>query len=234
LWLPETVYADFGNPIWNNWSGYSAKQQFTKKGRSGVCWQFHGAKAEIRCDLSIESSYLDIICSLTNKSPDTFPNVSFQNCLHFPKAPSFAGKNGETVYIRSNGEWIPVSSTRHWFGRQDQALSNTTKFFFRSDTLQNGRYPSCVDDRNVDPERSDHPLIVKVSSDGKRSIGIAGEDWDFVFHNASPMLGCIHSQPLPVRVEPLEEATIKQRIYLCEGNHEELLEQHANAPITVA
>lgn len=233
LWLPENVSADFGDHIWKNWGGEAIDQHFTPMGRDGFFWQYRDARSETYCDLVIKNSYLDITCSVVNKSPRAFPNAYLQNCLHFPKAPSFSSKNGETVYIRCDGEWIPVSMTRHWFSRKEHTLPNTTKFFFRGDTLHEGRYRFCLDNRNVDPERSDHPLIIKVSRDRKRTIGIAGGNWDFVFHNDNPILGCIHSQPLPVEIKPQKKATFKQRIYFCESNHESLIEQHANDALAI-
>ena len=80
----------------------------------------------------------------------------------------------------------------------------------------------------MDPERSDHPLVIKVSNGHRRSVGIAGGNWDFVFHNANPVFGCIHSQPLPVELKPAQRKVFKQKIYFCNGDHMRLIHEYAD------
>lgn len=93
----------------------------------------------IVCDLQATDSCLTIACSITNESEGIMRNAYVQNCLRFPKAPNFSDKVGETVYFRRDGTWVPMSSTKHWFEQCHRSVANTTKFYFREDTLPFGR-----------------------------------------------------------------------------------------------
>jgi len=65
----------------------------------------------------------------------------------------------------------------------------------------------------------DHPLIVLVSKDGTRAVGVASEDYEFVFHNNGlDYLRCIHSEsgcspPVPTG----EKVTFRQKVYFVNG-----------------
>ena len=224
LWIPETVFADFDDKLWANWNPSQSQQTFAQFERNGFDWKYEDERCRIRAEITTDKASVDLACSVMNKTDEIMKNVSVQNCLHFPKAPRFSGNRGDNVYFCCDGKWIPMSSTQHWFDHEEKSLNNTTKFCFRATTLQQGRYHSIRNSRNADPERSEHSLIVKESGDRTRAVGIAGENWDFVFHNTNPKLGCIHSQPLPVMLRPHESVTFKQRIYFCNGNHKAVVE----------
>ncbi len=225
LWLPESVFSDFGIHLWKNGDESQEERSF-KRLPNGLGWQFENDKFRIDCMALSDGDVVDVTCLVLNKTSAEMPNVYVQNCLHFPKAIDFSGKAGEHVFFRKEGEWVTMDSTRNWFDRSS-LLVDTTKFFFRKETIQTGRYSTVQGSRNVRPERSDHPMIVIESNDQEYSVAIAGRSWDFVFHNTNPKLGCIHSQPLPVRLMPLETVEFRQRIYLCDGDVNDLLKRYA-------
>jgi len=233
LWMPESVSADFDDRLWSNTDSRLARQEFSIVRNDRIKWDYRSPRSRIVCDLEATDSCLYVTCSIANESDEIMRNAYVQNCLHFPKAPSFSDKAGETVYFRCDGKWVPMSSTKHWFNRSHRSVANTTKFFFREAALPRGRHDFCKDKRNVGPERSDHPLVIKVSKGRQRSVGIAGGNWDFVFHNANPVFGCIHSQPLPVELKPMQEKVFKQRIYFCNGDHKKLICEFAGKASTV-
>lgn len=223
LWLPESVYADFDARLWCNHDEKNAQQYFGVT-EEGITWTFESRACQITCTAMGEKDSLHLICAVANLTDSTMPNVYAQNCLHFPKAPAFSGPAGEQVYFRENGDWRSMADTEHWFARSG-GLVDATKFCFRKKTLLRGRYGHIRRQRNVAPEHSDHPLIIAESADRERAVAVAGQDWDFVFHNTSPMFRCIHSQPLPVALEPMQQVTFRQRIYFSDHGRHGLVEK---------
>ena len=224
LWLPEGVHSNFGASLWNNGDAIQSKQSFDTVA-NGVAWSYGDERCRINCTALSVGNVVDVTCSVLNKTNTTMPNVYVQNCLHFPKATHFSGKAGEHVFFRKQRKWVTMKSTQNWFDRSFR-LVDTTKFCFRQETLQGGRYPVIQKRRNVDPERSDHPMIIMESKDRKRVVAFVGRDWDFVFQNTNPRLGCIHSQPLPVSLKPSQRVDFKQRIYFFNGDRNDLLREH--------
>jgi len=225
LWIPESVFADFGDSLWLNSDPLQSEQDFRPLQISGQAWDYENERCRLNVNILPRESTVDLLCFVENRTDEPMQNVYVQNCLHFPKAPSFSSVRGESVFFCRNETWIPMSSTQHWFDSEENTLTNTTKFCYRTATLQQGRYSSDKGSRNADPERSDHCLIVKEARDSEFSVGIAGENWDFVFHNTDPQLGCIHSQPLPAMVMPGEAVTFKERLYFCDGDHRAVIHE---------
>ena len=224
LWLPESVHSDFGMSLWNNGVPLQSNQAFDDVA-NGVAWSYDDERCRINCSALSVDNVIDVTCSVLNKTNTTMPNVYVQNCLHFPKAAHFSGKAGEHVFFRNRNKWVTMKSTQNWFDRSAR-LADTTKFCFRQETLQEGRYPAIRKRRNVDPERSDHPMIIIESKDRKRVVAFVGRSWDFVFHNTNPDLGCIHSQPRPVSLKPSQRVDFQQRIYFFDGDRNDLLSEH--------
>ena len=231
LWLPEGVLADFDDKLWSNGNAEQARQNFHDVAGNALGWQYEDERCRLTASITASKETAELACFVMNKSDKVMDNVYVQNCLHFPKAPSFRGERGDNVFFGSMGQWIPMSSTQHWFDRADTRLQNTTKFCFREASLDRGRYLTIRETRNVGPERSESSLIVKESADKNRAVGIAARgEWDFVFHNTNPKLGCIHSQPLPVRLEPGESVTFRQQIYFCNGGRNAVIEAFKKDP----
>ena len=208
LWLPECV-----SELWDNETPDLAYQDFMHTVRNGLLWTFEGdpnacIEAEV---IPLERSLL-LEVRVTNLSKRNLNNLAVMNCLQLAAAPDFACNDFSRIYIRSDGQWQPLST-----------LNPTCDFpfYYRAGFLKNGgvgwaggRLAHCNQVAEVD-----HSLIVCVSKDGDHSVGTASENYQFLFHNrANEDLLCIHSQQAPVPVLGSGETAIfRQNVFFVEG-----------------
>ena len=207
LWLPEAV-----GELWQQWDADVAHQDFQQTRNGGLLWIYEGnPDGVIRTELIPQGNSFLIEAKVINRSQKELHGVYVQNCLHFSKAPDFACNDFSRIYIRTKMEWRSLKS-----------LNPTESFprYYREDYPSHGRKDPTEDifgDMRQDAA-IDHPLIILVSKDGKRSVGVASEDYEFLFHNQMEYLRCIHSEsgsgpPLL----PGEKAVFRQKIYFVEG-----------------
>lgn len=225
LWLPEIAYADFTDPIWEQWDPDPgvALQNFAPTPEGGLEWRFSSDRCEVTTRATPKGSRLDLETRITNKGRSVMPHASPQNCLHFPKAYAFLCLDFSRVWFRSNGRWRTILST---------LLERRTHSFNRTDASPQV-FPQDADkERSAQPE-ADHPLIILESVGGwlpgMGTVGIVARNWRNIFHNAHGLLGCIHCEPHPaLNLEPGGTAVFQQRIYLHDGDHHSMLEAYEN------
>lgn len=63
------------------------------------------------------------------------------------------------------------------------------------------------------PERATHPLFCFVSADGARAVGTCCDDYQGLFHNNDPWIGCLHAGPVAREVPPGGQETFTQWIF---------------------
>lgn len=207
LWLPEAV-----GDLWQQWQPEVAHEDFGKTKRGGLLWTFEGRpEAAIRTELIPQGNSLLLENRVTNRGHDDLTQVYAQNCIHFSQAPDFVCGDFSRLYLRTGGEWRSLAS-----------LKPTAAFprYYREGYPSRGR---------IDPTEHmfgdirqaaavDHPLMVLVSKDGTRSVGIASEHYEFLFHNQMEYLRCIHSESgCAPPVAPGETAIFRQKVYFVNG-----------------
>lgn len=216
LWLPECVYADFDDLIWEQWDPLVGHQDFKPKTDGGFEWRFSSNRCEILSRAAPEESCLNLQICITNRSKAVMPNVFPNNCLHFPKAPDFFCLDYSRVWIRNEGAWRTVLSTDP---------SAPPNFFFRAE-MPTPPLPSHVVPEWINVP-VDHPVIIVESTNGKKTVGIVAHNWQHVFHNSHLQLGCIHSEPQPARqLKPADTAVFQQRIYLHDGDRASFVREY--------
>jgi len=207
LWLPEAV-----GDLWQQWQPEVAHQDFARTDCGGLLWTFDGnPEASIRTELIPQANALLLETRVTNRGDGDLKSVYAQNCIHFSQAPDFICDDFSRIYIRSRGKWQSLAS-----------LEPTASFprYYREDYPSRGR---------IDPtehnfgdirqkEAVDHPSIVLLSKEGSRAVGVASEDYEFLFHNQMEYLRCIHSEsgcapPIP----PGATAVFRQKVYFVDG-----------------
>lgn len=207
LWFPETV-AD----VWQQWDSKVAHQDFTPTARGGLLWTFDGNPgAFIRSELTPRGNSLLLETRVTNRGQQDLPMLYAQNCIHFSEAPDFICDDYSRFFLRTGGQWRSLAS-----------LKPTSAFprYYREGYPSRGRKDAT--EHMFGPIRQsaavDHPLMVLVSKDGRRSVGIASEHYEFLFHNQMEYLRCIHSESgaLPP-VRPGATAVFRQKIYFVKG-----------------
>lgn len=126
LWLPEITYADFTDPIWEQWDPDPAValQNFVATQDGGLEWRFSNERCQIITRTTPRASRLDLETRITNKSTSVMPRPRSQTCLHFPKAPAFLCLDFSRVWFRSKGSWRTVQAAvlrkrHHGFNRAD-------------------------------------------------------------------------------------------------------------------
>ena len=207
LWLPEAV-----GTLWQQWNTKVAHQDFTATKCGGLLWTYEGNPAGfIRTELIPQRNSLLLETQITNRSPQELVKLYVQNCLHFSKAPDFICDDFSRIYLRTKNEWHFLSS-----------LKPTTSFprYYREGYPSRGRIdPTEHDFGDIRQDASlDYPLIVLVSKDGTRAVGVASEDYEFLFHNPMEYLRCIHSESgCPPSLPPWKTVTFRQKVYFVEG-----------------
>lgn len=209
LWLPEHVTPE----LWSNMKADEAHQDFVRTERGGLAWTYEGnPAAAIEAELVPFESSLVLEVRITNRSEGDLNSVVTMNCLQLSQAPDFACDDLSRLYTRAKGEWLPLSARK--------PISDYPTYY-RAGYLEGGGvgiWGGKLDHLN-EPVRADHPLMLCVAKDGKRSVGIASESYYLLFHNqANRNLLCIHSSPEPHPVlEPGRTATFRQKVYFVEG-----------------
>ena len=207
LWLPEAV-----GDLWQQWDAKVAHQDFTSTKPGGLLWTYEGnPEGFIRTELIPERNSLLLETQVTNHSQQELVKLYVQNCLHFSKAPDFICDDFSRIYLRTKNEWRSLAS-----------LKPTTNLalYYREGYPSRGRIGPF--DNNWRDFRQDafvdYPLIVLVSKDGTRAVGVASENYEYLFHNQMEYLRCIHSESgCPLPVQPQETATFRQKVYFVEG-----------------
>ena len=209
VWVPEQVgdlWTDTGREL----------QEFDRKD-GGLTWSYSGnPRGFIEAEAIPGESSLDLVVRATNRSAVDLKDLGIACCLQMPEAPDFACDDDSRIYIRTGGEWSPLSSL---------GPASGYPHYFRTGLMEKARVSGWKAHlaHLIEPVESDHPLIVCVSTDGSRSIGTVSENYEYVFHNrANPHLLCIHSSPTPVALlRPGETASFRQRVYFVDGGLEE-------------
>jgi hypothetical protein len=207
LWLPEAV-----GDLWQQWDADVAHQDFTVTKSGGLLWTYEGNPAGfIRTELIPQRNSLLLETQVTNLSNQELVKLYAQNCIHFSKAPEFICDDFSRIYLRIKKKWYSLAS-----------LKPTTTFprYYREGYPERGRIDPL--EHNFGDIRQDstvdYPLMVLVSKDGTRTVGIASEDFEFLFHNQMPYLRCIHSESgSPPPVPPGKTAIFRQKVYFVEG-----------------
>ncbi len=207
LWLPEAV-----GDLWQQWDASVALQEFVTTEKDGLLWIYKDHPAGfIHTELIPGKNSLLLETRVTNRSQEDLENVYAQNCIHFSKSPDFICEDFSRIYLRTDGQWRSLAS-----------LNPTTSFprYYREDYPSRGRIdPTAQYFDNITQEAPvDHPLMVLVSRDSTRAVGIASEEYEFLFHNQMEYLRCIHSESgSPPPLLPGETATFRQKVYFIEG-----------------
>ena len=208
FWMPENV-----NDLWDNWDADVAHQDFKRTQRDGLLWSFRRhLKAAVEAEVTPVEHTLRIECRVTNDSPDDLEDVGIITCMQLSQAPDFACGDFSRLYLRSQGEWRSLSSLR--------PKSDYPHYFRKGFRNSPGRVGSHGDMSPLYEEvEVDHPLMLCVAKDGGRCVGVASDDFRFLFHNrANQHLWCIHSQPTPVsRLRPGAMARFPQTVFFVEG-----------------
>jgi len=207
LWLPEAV-----GDLWQQWDAKVAHQEFTSTKLGGLLWTYKGNPVGfIRTELIPDRNSLLLETRVTNHSLQELVKIYAQNCIHFSKAPDFICDDFSSIFLRTKKEWHSLAS-----------LKPTTSFphYYREGYPSRGRidplehaFGDIRQDASVD-----YPLIVLISRDGTRAVGVASEDFEFLFHNQMEYLRCIHSDSgSPPPVQSGETVTFRQKVYFVEG-----------------
>ena len=207
LWAPENV-----GLLWHNWRHGGARQTFSRAD-GGLTWRLEDESGwTVETSLRVRGAVLTIETRVDNGSDAVLPHVSSANCVQFRRAPDFACDDFSRIYIRVEGEWSSLASLRP---RSDYP------HYLRSDISgHDGRVGWGGNLSHLfEPVRSDHPLMVCVSRDGRRAVATASSDYEHLFHNrANPELLCIHSSQRPVpALAPGRTAAFVQHVYFVEG-----------------
>jgi hypothetical protein len=207
LWLPEAV-----GDLWQQWDAAVALQKFVHTEKGGLLWIYKDNPAGIiRTELVPYHNSLLLENRILNRGQEDLELLYAQNCIHFSRAPEFICEDFSRIYIRTKGVWHSLAS-----------LDPTSSFprYYREDYPARERTdPTAHIFTDVRQEATvDHPLMVLLSKDGTRSIGIASEDYEFLFHNQMEYLRCIHSESgSPPPLPPGETALFRQKVYFVEG-----------------
>ena len=224
LWLPESV----APLLWNQWIPEVAHQDFSDNGKGGLRWSYTKKDvAHMTAELQPQDRSLACIVQVTNLSDTVLDDVSAQNCFHLSLAPDFACDDFSRIFIRTGGHWKSLKELQ-----PDCALP----MYYRPGFLKSGKTDSwggIFREYNQSP-RADHPLMMCLDTDGKRTVATASADYQCVFHNqGSEYLRCIHSQQSPVAaLAPGETATFRQWIFFVEGGIQECLRQFNQSEAT--
>ncbi|MBI5091988.1 MAG: hypothetical protein HZB26_06030 [Candidatus Hydrogenedentes bacterium] len=211
LWFPEVV-----GDLWQQWNPPVAHQDFTTTDRGGLRWTYEGnPAASIQSELTPQANSLLLVTRVMNRGHDELKHVYAQNCIHFSQAPGFICDDYSRFYIRSAGQWRSLAS-----------LKPTSGFprYYREGYPSRGRIDPTEhqfgDIRQETPV--DHPLMVLISQDGKRAVGVASERYEFLFHNQMEYLRCIHSESGCMPILPAgQTAEFREKIYFVEGGLKE-------------
>lgn len=209
LWLPEHVEPG----LWSNMKAAEADQRFENAAHGGLQWSYERpGLARINAELVPASGSLLLEVDIVNRSRDFITGVSVMNCLQMSQATAFACDDFGRLFIRSGGSWRSLFELKP---RSDYPT------YYRQGYLEGGGVGVWGGklDGLTEPARADHPLMVCVSKEGKRAVGIAADRYYFLFHNrANRNLLCIHSnsEPLPL-LEPDQETHFRQKIYFSDG-----------------
>ena len=210
LWLPEVV----GN-LWQQWNAKVAHQDFISTDKGGLLWTFNdNPEGLIRTELIPQKNSLLFETQVTNRGKGELLKLYVQNCLHFSKAPDFICDDFSRIFIRTNNKWCSMAS-----------LNPTVSYpyYFRVGYPSRGRIDPDPTEHKAGGVRQaasiDHPLIVLVSKDGTRAVGVASEDYEFLFHNNGlEYLRCIHSESgCSPPVLTGEKVTFRQKVYFVNG-----------------
>ena len=207
LWLPEAV-----GDLWKQWDPNVAHQDFAITNHDGLSWSYEGhPDGVIRTEMTPQGNSLLMETRVTNRSDDYLERIYAQNCIHFSKAPDFICDDFSQIYLHTASEWRSLAS-----------LKPTTGFprYYREGYPSRGRIDPTehnFGDIRQDAE-VDHPLIVLRSKDGTQAVGTASEDYEFLFHNQSEYLRCIHSESgCPPPVKPGQSVAFRQKVYFIKG-----------------
>src|SRR5260221_1441110 len=221
LWLPESV-----GQIWSNRTSAAVRQSFARTERHGLLWTFEQQQtATIAAELIPLDGSLRLVVRVTNDSGSSMSDIDAMNCFQFSDAPDFDCDDFSRIYIRSQGQWESLAALRPTCG---------DPYYYRAGHFQAGG-ASWMGGKLAYANQSapaDHPLMVCVSKDGRRSVGTASERFLFLFHNqGNEHLRCIHSQQEPVAVlGPGETAAFQQEVFFVAGGLAECVEAFEGRP----
>ena len=208
LWFPENI-----DPLWAQWISEVAHQDFSRTEKDGLLWIFEcESGALIEAELIPREESILLETRISNHSSGDIENLIVHNCFHFPKAPDFACDDFSRIYIRTEGEWRSLSNLRPGSGMPIYYHKG-----FPETKAQKNLFSRM---QNIE---ADHPLIICASKDGKRCVGTASEDFQFLFHNREvEYLRCIHSLQACVSVLGKgEKAAFRQMLYFVDGEVED-------------
>ncbi len=220
LWAPENV-----GLLWHNWRSGGTRQDFSRVD-DVLSWRLEDESGwTVETSLHPCGAVLAIETRVDNGSDAVLPHVSSANCVQFRRAPDFACDDFSRIYIGVEGEWSSLASLRP---------GSDYPHYLRSDIVgHDGRVGWGGNLSHLfEPVRSDHPLMVCVSKDGRRAVATASSDYEHLFHNrANPELLCIHSSQRPVpELAPGRTAALIQHVYFVEGGIQECVEAYEADP----
>lgn len=208
LWLPEHV-----GQVWANWHANVAHQDFVRTQESALLWTFTSASGiRIEAEATPQGHLLTLTVRVTNGSDQELHHMAVANCIQFPLAPDFACGDLSRIFIRTSSQWQslralkPKSDYPHFFRRGLKPADGTVGWGGDLGHL-------------FESTEADHALMVCVATDGRRCVGTASDDCEYLFHNrANQNLWCIHSTQAAVPVIKKEQtATFHQRVYFVDG-----------------
>jgi hypothetical protein len=208
LWLPEIV-----SELWANTTAEVARQRFTHTERGGLIWGFeqHPA-ASIEAELTPHHHSLALEVRVANCSRENLPQVVVMNCLHLAAAPDFACRDFSRIFIYAGGRWQSLAALNP---------THNDPYYYRAGYFEAGgiAFAGGKLSHSIQAVEAQHPLIVCVSRDGRRCVGTASEDYQFLFHNqGNENLLCLHSQQSALAaLSPGSTAIFRQKVYFVDG-----------------
>ena len=154
---------------------------------------------------------LEIVFTATNTSDAPFHNVTAFPCLGHPSA-AFRDDGMERTFIRTGAGWAALRDT-------DRGGGDPVRTHYHVSGMQPKRFFGEPFWGEASATVADHGMILRVSEDGRWTIGTNWERVAEIFHNEDAH-HCIHSVPSLGDIAPGDTATVKGRIVFVEGGVE--------------
>lgn len=231
LWLPE------GAGPWDNSLGEEAIQEWKALPDGSAEWRraYRGADIVSRVRADDDTQCLWFGTTVTNVSGEAMTDFMPSVCFHMVNAPEFISIRGERLWACLDGKWTTTDITP-----RNKAFDPRWVVYLK-DGLRADRAVTLLLpwQASVMPETVSHPLFIAESFDRKKSVGIVSRNFGAIVNNNSPILRCIHSEPIEamasavnrltpgrIGISPLEPgatSTADGVILFCDGDHEEML-----------
>lgn len=216
LWLPERALS------WANWKGTDSIQRWEVQSDREAQWSYSEEGAELVSSLRLDpgNNVAWYAHEYTNTSERPLNDVTSQTCFHLVNAPELISIHGERIWACLDGRWITTDRVP----RELSLDPNRVKFLRAGARDERTVVHIHSFPMSIMPQAASHPLIIAESFDGRKSVGIACRDMEWLFNNNDYILRCLHSEPGPAPTIPPGGTTRQEGVILfCDGDHGELL-----------